>query len=687
MGWTISENRLSMLINMLMLVSGVACAIVSTIYILVVVLPVYYFHGYIQGYYSILDYRLYYIVDQQPVSMQHTDYIRHVSLSFTVLSLTILSLSILSIVLSRGRATLAAGLAFGCSSALILLYGLFNGYIYRAMELDLARFRGLLGDIITMRTTAGNITFTGVRLEQAGVLGLALNNWIMLMLIAIAVVASYASVLLVSMRLPKHILRHSAWYGRIGQGLVYTMTAVLVLSSLASIFSYYPSSLVIVPQPPPATLEQSQYTYTCTDLARTSRGALTNTDFEEYPISGWTNYGGNWELSTGGGFKGNALRGRDNNRGVGASSQYYWNTRIDGYTSLWVSVKVRAETIDGRKGIGLLNADRNRLYEISVSNGLATIRKYDGSWVSIGSSPVSGYSATRWYTLVLHYNVTAARVSFRLWVYDDTGTLVSTLSASDVGGTRFTPAYAGVTIDAPPASWFRFDDFIISTVDPRIIMFTGFYTGMRVKVWDNLGNLVSSETTTATSFTLDVTRDIVVGTGVDGRIAVEYPDAYLCGTLTVPSTDAILGGDTYALTTASISVSLGSNKTSASLTLKISGTTRFNTTARVLQISTSQILYARLILDSASALPTLNLNIWIEGATSSTSIIIKDGVPIADSTSLVQLNLGAGNSISISGYFTATDQLATLNLKLKLCTVSNEAGACIYYPIVLSVNS
>ncbi|MEM4428880.1 MAG: hypothetical protein QXJ33_03450, partial [Acidilobaceae archaeon] len=67
MGWTISENRLSMLINMLMLVSGVACAIVSTIYILVVVLPVYYFHGYIQGYYSILDYRLYYIVDQQPV--------------------------------------------------------------------------------------------------------------------------------------------------------------------------------------------------------------------------------------------------------------------------------------------------------------------------------------------------------------------------------------------------------------------------------------------------------------------------------------------------------------------------------------------------------------------------------------------------------------------------------------------
>ncbi|MEM1772974.1 MAG: hypothetical protein QXQ71_04045, partial [Desulfurococcaceae archaeon] len=69
-------------------------------------------------------------------------------------------------------------------------------------------------------------------------------------------------------------------------------------------------------------------------------------------------------------------------------------------------------------------------------------------------------------------------------------------------------------------------------------------------------------------------------------------------------------------------------------------------------MNASQVLYARLILDAYTAPETLNLDVWLEGATGSTSIIIRSGVPVSTSTSRVQLNLGPENSVALSGYFT-----------------------------------
>ncbi|MEM0379133.1 MAG: hypothetical protein QXU53_07405, partial [Thermosphaera sp.] len=376
----------------------------------------------------------------------------------------------------------------------------------------------------------------------------------------------------------------------------------------------------------------------------------------------------------------------DDNGGVGRASQYYWNTRIDGYTSLWVSVKVRAEAGDGYKGIGLLNADRTRLYEVSVQS-TATIYKWDGGWRLLNSTRVPGYSATRWYTLVLNYNVTATAVRFALWIYDDTGALVATLTASDTETTRFTPAYAGVTIDATTTLWFRFDDFIVSTVDPRSLYFTGFYTGMMVEVWDNLGYLVNSTTAPSSSFALSVAGDIVVGTGSNGRIVVKYPDGYLCGELTVPSTDAVLGGDTYALSVSLITWRLGANRTSVILTLNVSGNSQLNSTARILRVQANQPVFARLILDSYVSPASLNLDVWIEAATTSTSISVRSGVPLGTSTSIVQLNIGEGNVVYLSGYFTEQGRSATLSLKLELCSLNDGAGACVRYPMKIVVSS
>ncbi|MEM3647245.1 MAG: hypothetical protein QW334_03770 [Thermofilum sp.] len=340
-------------------------------------------------------------------------------------------------------------------------------------------------------------------------------------------------------------------------------------------------------------------------------------------------------------------------------------------------------------GVSLINSALNRVYVIGIEDDTSQIEirsfnvERSDRWQTLYQTTFT-YTRGNWYVIVVNYMVTPTSVTITAWVYNEYGDFLISISASSTSPNRFTPAYIGVFVDNPTA---QFDDFIISTVDPRSILFNGFVVGMRVEVWDNLGLLVNSTSAPASSFRLDVVPDLVVGTGVNGKIIVRYPDAYLCGTLTVPSTDAILGGDAYNLTTASIAVNLGSNRTSASLTLYISGTPQFTTTARVLRISASQVLYARLILDSASAPPTLNLDIWLEGATSSTSITIRDGVPTTTSTSIVQLNLGRGNSISLNGYFTATGQTATLNLKLELCTMPGGAGACVYYPVVIDAKA
>jgi len=691
-GWFTFWEKLDTWAQLLLVISCVASVAIAVLYVLLSITPILRFSGYVEGYYSLYNYRLSYTHNGQLIHMPHTDYVRHVVGVFSTASYTLAGVAVLAIAIARRKPFTAPGIAYGASTALIVLYGLLKGYIWRAIELDIARFNHLIGGTLTYRTLAGTITFEGIKVEQTIIYRVALLSPIPIILLTVAIIPSAIATGIAIYTFYKNNTQtekpsRKTPVNKLKKVTAYTTIGLTTFALLASVFTYYPSSIAVNPQPPPATLEQPPYTYTCTGLLRTSRRALTYTDFEAYPVPGWTSYGGVWELSAGGGFKGNALRGRDNNGGVARqTSQYYWNTRIDGYTSLWVSVKVRAEAGDGYKGIGLLNADRSRLYEISVQS-TATIYKWDGAWRLLGSTSVPGYSATRWYTLVLYYTVTATAVSFTLWIYDDTGALVATLTASDTGATRFTPTYAGVTIDAATDRWFRFDDFIVSTVDPRFLYFTGFYTGMRVEVWDNLGYLVNSTAAPAPSFTLGVVSDVVVGTGSDGRIVVRYPDAYLCGVLTVPSTDAILGGDAYTLSTAPITVVLGVNKTSASLALRISGDPRFTTEARVLWVNVFQLLYARLLLDSFSAPSTLNLDLWIEGAATSTRIGIRNGNPISTSTSIVQLNLGLGNTIYLRGNFTSANQVARLNLKLEICTMPGSMGVCVYYPIALELTS
>ncbi|MCS7139636.1 MAG: hypothetical protein NZ940_02895 [Candidatus Nezhaarchaeota archaeon] len=471
---------------------------------------------------------------------------------------------------------------------------------------------------------------------------------------------------------------------RLRMALTYSLLFSTVLFSVASVYTYYPVTVGVSPVPPTATFEPPPYYLTCVALTRTARGALNWTDFETYPVPGWASRGGIWSLGTG--FKGFALNGTDNNGGIGWASQYYWNRSVGNYSSLWVAVKTRAHTTtDAYKGIGLINGTLNRIYEIAVYGSALTIYKWNGTWRLLGSSSIPGYSPTAWYTIVVNYSVTGVEVRLVAWAYNATGSLVASLNVSDRATDRFTPVYVGVTIDG--LGYHLFDDFIVSTRDPRSILFDGFDSGMRVEVWDDLGILVNSTTAPAPSFHLGVTTDVVVGRGSDGRIVVRYPDGFLSGNYTVPLADAILGGDVYNLSLRPMFWSFGPNRTSANLMVYLSSSIAFNTTARILRVNTSQQLYARLILENISAPTTLNASLWLIGSINSTSIEIWSGVPLTRTTNIVALNLGLNNSLALSGYFATTGQNATLWLKLEFCTLPDGRGACFYYPIRLELRS
>ncbi|MEM1703493.1 MAG: hypothetical protein QXQ31_05520 [Zestosphaera sp.] len=676
--------------------SGLACAIASTLYILLATAPLYYFYGYVRGYYSLLDYKLCYTHNEQPIFMPHTDYIRHVSVTFILLSIILLSMSILSMALALRRPLVSSGIIYGASNGLVVLYGLLSGYVIRALSLDMARFNSLARDIVAFRTLAGTITFEGIKLEQTPIHSLIFSSPILIILLLIAVLASCAAT-----ALSLHIVYEQApaekrprgWSQNIRQISAYAAISMLAFTALASVFAYYPSTLTASPQPPPATLEPPPYNYACIGLTRTARGALTYTDFETYPVPGWASSGGSWSSESGvTGAKGSVLQGTDDGTGLGRVSHYYYATSLSGYSSLWVATKTKWVSGIGWHGISMMNSGMNRLFTVEIraagaTSGYLEIWSYNVAttgWYLHAQVTIPNYDRTSWYVVVVYYSVSRTTITITAYLYYANGSYVTSTSATITHRNVFAPAYIGVDVDNVRA---YFDDFSISTVDPRSISFTGFYSDMRVEVWDNLGDLVNSTTAPASSFYLNVTSDIVVGTGVDGSIVVKCPDAYVCGVLSVPLTDAILGGDAYALSTAPIAVSLGANKTSSTITLNISSSRLFNTTTRFLRISSSQVLYARLILDNVSAPDTLNLSLWLEGVARSTSITIVDGVPISTSTSVVRLNLGLNNSIALAGYFSATGQTATLDLRLELCTAEGGLGACVYYPIELEIRS
>lgn len=475
--------------------------------------------------------------------------------------------------------------------------------------------------------------------------------------------------------------------------IVLTALLGLLATSLAyaSVFTYYPLSTSIAPTPPPVVLVQTNDTLVCTGLAR-SRVALYYTDFEYYPVPGWTNMGGTWSSQPG--YKGYSVQGADNNQGIGRASQYYYNTSLANYTSLWASVKTMRQAGNNWYGLALINSGLDRLYEVAIhrAGGTINIRSYNvesqNDWYQLASATITSYKPANWYVIVLNYIVTGSAVNFYVWVYDTNGTQVAYVTASS-SSNWFTPAYIGIVVDRATAI---FDDFIISTDDPRSLLFSSLPgAGYGIEVVNDLGTVVNSTVSSSTSASLGVVPDIVVGTGTDGKINIYRPSGDVC--LSYASPDSILGGDSYTLSTGSIVSSVGPNSTSATASVPVSGSGTTASHALALRISNidAKPYYARLILDSSSSISaSLTLNVTISLSPTASAfppIQIVSGAPTTWATGWVTLTPGQTAYIYLSGYHSSAPSSSTLNLLLQYCSAPGEMGACVYYPVTLNVYS
>jgi len=450
----------------------------------------------------------------------------------------------------------------------------------------------------------------------------------------------------------------------------------------ATLFTYYNSKITGSPVPPPVVLGAGG-AY-CSSMARTARTAIAYTDFETYPVPGWASLGGSWGLTTG--YKGYGLEGKDNNQGIGRASQYYYNTRLSSYPSLWVTVKARALQRGGYYGLALIDSSLSKLFTIEIydSAGTVEIRYFNStSWSKLNSSSITGYTSGSWYTIVASYNVSSTSTTINAIVYDVNGNTVGRVSWS--GGYYLTPSYLGVEVDDANAV---FDDFEISSGDPRFVTVNNTIPGYSISIGDNHGNIVASATASSSTTQLSVVTDIVVGTGTDGNITVYYPSGAVCLVYKPASGDTILGGDVYLIQGGAV-VYLGANYTSANVTATISTSSTSIVFLSASNNDSSKPYYARLILDvSTSIVSGLTCNVTLyTSTTTSTPITVSSGQIVSSATSFIQIPAGGSANMSFTGYASSTGLTMKLNMLLEYCSQTGEQGVCVYYPVSLTLNS
>lgn len=649
------------------IISGLSLLTCSALVGYLLITPIYKFRGPITGYVSLSSYSVTYFEEEWRCGVLSS--LINVSIALFTVSIICMFISIYAIV-SRRR-DLSAGLLFGSALSLLVAVGAIRGIINL---LDSA-VKPLTKIQQKISTTAGLIEFPDLLVERSWAYEI-ISSPMIFFIVAVPIVFSTIYLVMSGSKI-KEIVSKSR-----------LLVAILLLASSifapahASVHAYMPVNVSVVPVHPTAVFAEPEYV--CS-LFRSSRSALVFTDFETIP-PGWTSRGGVWSIVSGG-YKGNAMRGDDNNAGIGTSSQYYWNRRLDTlYSSLWVSVKVYGSPIGTYKGLSLINSALNRLYEASIYSSNIEVWSYNVEalgWVRLGSAPITGFTSGQWYTIVLRYSVEPTRLMFYVWVYNQVGSQVAYLEASSTSPNRFTPAYIGLEVDG---TYALFEDFIMSTTDPRNLSFSGLRVNMQVEVWDNLGYIVASRTATGPSLDISIAHDIVVGTGVDGRIVVKRPDGSICIDHRVPTSDAILGGDSYAVVVLPSSIVLGPNRVSAYVYATIFGSSAMPVSFQALKVIAYQTFYARLLLAGYEISGVLTLDITITGVSESTPIRVANNVVQSDRTSEVRLLISDLNRIDVKGsYFEAAGQSARLYIFLEICTLSSQGGACAHYPITLEL--
>jgi len=236
------------------------------------------------------------------------------------------------------------------------------------------------------------------------------------------------------------------------------------------------------------------------DIALARRTAFLYESFDP-PQSGWSSKGGEWTV-TSGGWNGNALRGKDDNKGPGAGkgnsaryvSVYYWRQSLWSYANpasgFGVVVKLYFGSGDSNvyRGFALLDSSLSKLYEVSAfrlgQRVQLFLRKLDGDWSVIDTSSEARCD-DGWYTLYLSFS-TAATASFTYELYDASGKLLAGKTSSTPAG--FQPSLLALLVDEKDG---LFDDLVAANGDPRYVVVSGLPQGWSAELYSS-GALVAS---------------------------------------------------------------------------------------------------------------------------------------------------------------------------------------------------
>ncbi|PLJ78054.1 MAG: hypothetical protein B7L53_03220 [Thermofilum sp. NZ13] len=281
------------------------------------------------------------------------------------------------------------------------------------------------------------------------------------------------------------------------------------------------------------------------DLLLQSRGAVIYEDFESMP-SGWTPLGGTWAIVPGG-WRGNALRGTDNDGGPGGDSVFANNTRIS--ATIQAIVKLGNVQRNDRvyRGVVLLEQLTNstQLYELSLEpqgnniwlnallyESLPQGRSWVTTWVTLNDT-ITGYVSS-WYTLYVKFTKGSPN-TMSLVLYDQNGNTMATLSAKD---TTISPNYIGLATDGGTT---LFDDFVVTSgADPRYVVVSGLQAGWRVQLLDSSMSLCAQAAADATG----MARLSVINCSILRNATMRVLDQ--SGNTVIQKTlPAVVGGDTY----------------------------------------------------------------------------------------------------------------------------------------------
>jgi len=511
----------------------------------------------------------------------------------------------------------------------------------------------------------------------------------------------------------------------------------------ASVFVYNPAQVGVQPVTPPLTLQQPPITY-CVSASRARAASYVYyTDFES--TEGWrrvdvVSADTRGSFTSVSGVKGRATQVSDTgpNEGTPRLDYAIYNPAIDlyqaqqqGNTSFWVVVKFQhtsgafyfagvdfvtywAGTYRRSISVGLQAAQaglQTSTFGFWASNGANLGR----DWHLFGSTDAPGTSGTTasvtlapgtWYVLVVQYNVSIANnvVSFAAKLYDtSSGESWSITGSAPItyGGTVYgVPRYVALAVETYSNYGYSavFEDFLVvvqptyTLIDPTkvTVQFDNpLPTPYSVVLTDDTG--ASTEQSGVQVVTFDVLGDFVLGTGRNGVVEVKFPDG-LATCLRYTAPDAILGGDTYTITTGTLSVSSGVNSTSIDVAAHVSSTSSVSSGFIVFSLFNNDIkpYYVRLKLVSASAIPiTLTASIVLYNATATTTpqIRVVNGVVESWDTGWLVIQPASRANASFTGYLTAANQFAALPLLLEYCTLPDEKGACVYYPVNIAIYS